>query len=534
MNIKKRRITAADESVTIKGTVTFYSDFKDDRAAAKAAIKQQLKAKAPSAKLTCREAGDGQLDVTIKCANSDCDRAKIAVESSGPVKSVKWSKSASVANSSRRTSKRRVMAADSDYIKIGNRILPRNTAGMKDEASYDQVSREGRRRYDAEQEQKRLAAEKAAKAERGRAGSAAFDRILEAHEGEPNRNELWSDLFEEFVPSSGPAETMGGEIIRAVNRVIYRWENDGDKFNEGYGLETCGSDAAFLSENTDSRIENIIENAAELDPSAPDERYSAAMKKLEEAVIDFLANNPEVFGEDAVDSRNYESYLVDDWEEASHSLEYEPDTSGDYIDRLIDAECVSWDDVDQLLRDWAEYDLGGEVNRWAQDAWTITNLDSQQFEEWDSTFDRWWGQALDDWMNEYSDELDAYENGEEEDEEYYEEDEEEDIDSATRTQKKPVTASFDDEEEEWENEGACTVWVDREIAASFGASLLQELVEARVDGINIYDVQIEENSTTFYYEIDDVNNDYTTDEVNDMIEIAVQEIIGDADEGQFD
>lgn len=92
----------------------------------------------------------------------------------------------------------------------------------------------------------------------------------------------------------------------------------------------------------------------------------------------------------------------------------------------------------------------------------------------------------------------------------------------------------DDEEYEDENEGAASIEIDGDVARDFGASLLQELVEARVDCISIYDVEIGRNLTTFYYEIDDVNNDYTTDEVNDMIEIAVAEIIGDAEEGQFD
>lgn len=108
----------------------------------------------------------------------------------------------------------------------------------------------------------------------------------------------------------------------------------------------------------------------------------------------------------------------------------------------------------------------------------------------------------------------------------------------TTSKKRPICSSDDfdenDEEYEDENEGAASIEIDGELARDFGASLLQELVEARVDGINIYDVEIGRDLTTFYYEIDDVNNDYTTDEVNDMIEIAVAEIIGDAEEGQFD
>ena len=107
----------------------------------------------------------------------------------------------------------------------------------------------------------------------------------------------------------------------------------------------------------------------------------------------------------------------------------------------------------------------------------------------------------------------------------------------TTSKKRPICSSdyFDEDDEyEDENAGAASIEIDGDLARDFGASLLQELVEARVDCISIYDVEIGGDLTTFYYEIDDVNNDYTTDEVNDMIETAVAEIIGDAEEGQFD
>ena len=46
-------------------------------------------------------------------------------------------------------------------------------------------------------------------------------------------------LFEELVPASGKADTVAGEIIRAVSRIIYRNYNDGDHVGVGYGNETC-------------------------------------------------------------------------------------------------------------------------------------------------------------------------------------------------------------------------------------------------------------------------------------------------------
>jgi hypothetical protein len=54
--------------------------------------------------------------------------------------------------------------------------------------------------------------------------------------------------FERMVPAMGKAETINGEIIRAVTRIGYRWCNDGDKFFEGYGCETVGPALAFLTQ----------------------------------------------------------------------------------------------------------------------------------------------------------------------------------------------------------------------------------------------------------------------------------------------
>ncbi|MEO6301773.1 MAG: hypothetical protein ABIP51_01245 [Bacteroidia bacterium] len=53
-------------------------------------------------------------------------------------------------------------------------------------------------------------------------------------------------LFDQLVPSSGASETIEGEIVRAINRVWYRYNNDGDVFFRGYGLETAAPSVKYL------------------------------------------------------------------------------------------------------------------------------------------------------------------------------------------------------------------------------------------------------------------------------------------------
>ena len=65
-------------------------------------------------------------------------------------------------------------------------------------------------------------------------------------------NSEFDKLFNRYVPSSGMASTKYGEIIRGINKLIYRWYNDGDNIETGsysgimYGLRECFEIPFFL------------------------------------------------------------------------------------------------------------------------------------------------------------------------------------------------------------------------------------------------------------------------------------------------
>lgn len=309
--------------------------------------------------------------------------------------------------------------AEGDFIKIGNRVLPKNAAGLG-YADYDTVSRAGKKAYDDEQEAKRIAAEKEAKKKKAAEAIERFEDVYSGYKNEvdnTNVDSLLEDLFDEFVPAEGKTESLAAELIRAIVRLRYRWSNDGDRFNQGYGLETCASSAAFIAENTNGIIEKKVNNMAEHDPSWPDDSYEQALDNLSCSVVKYIASNLELFGENTEDSRDYTSSLVDDWTEWSHCLEYEPDLSGEYLDRLMDAELLSWDDVREFIGDCVN-SLGGSDYWWASDAVNIQDLNQDEWDEWNDNFDRWWGDWLDERMEENEDALYAYENGEDDDEDY--------------------------------------------------------------------------------------------------------------------
>lgn len=99
-----------------------------------------------------------------------------------------------------------------------------------------------------------------------------------------------NELFRELVPYEGKADTVAGEIVRAISRIGYRFYNDGDQIGVGYGKETCNPAARYLMENTNEEIKDIICNMWGL---FSDDIYEARLHKLEEAVLTFIETNPE-------------------------------------------------------------------------------------------------------------------------------------------------------------------------------------------------------------------------------------------------
>ena len=71
-----------------------------------------------------------------------------------------------------------------------------------------------------------------------------------------NENRI-NKLFEELVPTSGKADSLAGELVRATARIGYRFFNDGDMVNQGYGKETCNPAARFLIAKGNAEISSL-------------------------------------------------------------------------------------------------------------------------------------------------------------------------------------------------------------------------------------------------------------------------------------
>lgn len=93
------------------------------------------------------------------------------------------------------------------------------------------------------------------------------------------------------MPASGKADTVAGEIVRAVSRIGYRNYNDGDHIGVGYGKQTCNPVARYLIKNGGDEVAVIVHGMWGMEA---DSLYDKAVEMLEEAAVSYIEQHPEL------------------------------------------------------------------------------------------------------------------------------------------------------------------------------------------------------------------------------------------------
>lgn len=129
-------------------------------------------------------------------------------------------------------------------------------------------------------------------------------------------------LFEELVPVSGKAESLAGELIRAMSRIAYRFYNDGDQVGMGYGKETCNPAARFLMAKGNKRVSSL---ATAIWGIYDESAYEDLLDILAGAVADHVEQIPDLRTTPTDDMWDYstDEDVDDDWEDEEDDYEEE-------------------------------------------------------------------------------------------------------------------------------------------------------------------------------------------------------------------
>lgn len=104
-----------------------------------------------------------------------------------------------------------------------------------------------------------------------------------------------NDLTEQYVCSEGKCETVAGEILRAYNRVVYRYFNDGDVAGEGYGRETVNPALRYLFSQLPSTKRFFEINHYDKSIDFFDYDYETILNKIGFMILDHFEKRPELF-----------------------------------------------------------------------------------------------------------------------------------------------------------------------------------------------------------------------------------------------
>ena len=119
-------------------------------------------------------------------------------------------------------------------------------------------------------------------------------------------------LFDIFVPSCGQSDCLGGELIRAIYKIEYRFYNDGDTIGVGYGNETCNAPARFIKIFGNEYAKDII---GTMWGHLWNSNYSRYIELLKDAVLEQIIDNPELLKTETEDMLSFSQESDYDYKE---------------------------------------------------------------------------------------------------------------------------------------------------------------------------------------------------------------------------
>jgi len=141
-----------------------------------------------------------------------------------------------------------------------------------------------------------------------------------------DRNE---PLYDKLVPGNGDAETVEGEMLRAINRLIYRYYNDGDKYYEGYGTETAGPAHSFLV-NANHPLKSMMYRLFK--EFISDDEYERMLKDILDAILDHIESRQGEYTKNTLGGMfKYEPEFEDmEEDDDDYTYDYDDEEEEDY------------------------------------------------------------------------------------------------------------------------------------------------------------------------------------------------------------
>lgn len=127
-------------------------------------------------------------------------------------------------------------------------------------------------------------------------------------------------LIDKYMPPSGEGETKASQIVTAINKLVYKWYNDGDVFDNTHYLEGWANDlsdyANWLYYYTSKEVQTILNKIEDCENNS---EYEDLLQELADKLL-----NEEYLKEKSKQEKMFTIYDCDG------KFKYEEETKEDY------------------------------------------------------------------------------------------------------------------------------------------------------------------------------------------------------------
>lgn len=152
---------------------------------------------------------------------------------------------------------------------------------------------------------------------------------------------LLDNAVDRYLPSNGEGDTKASQVVTALNKLMYKWYNDGDVFDNHYGLEGFSNDLSSYANWLYGNIPGAKAVLEQIFFCTSDNRYERLLKDLLSVCAD-----PEDL--EKLNQQPKEGSIYD--AEGPFSVDFEDER--DYYDDSYDEYDYDDEDYDEYEEDW--------------------------------------------------------------------------------------------------------------------------------------------------------------------------------------
>lgn len=100
-------------------------------------------------------------------------------------------------------------------------------------------------------------------------------------------------IVDKYMPGRGEGETIASQMVTAINKLIYKWYNDGDVFDNTYGLEGWANDLSSYANWLYYHIDATKDILSWIKEIATESEYEDLLKELADKCLNdsFIEEN---------------------------------------------------------------------------------------------------------------------------------------------------------------------------------------------------------------------------------------------------